>query len=346
MTRQTLRQLSMNPITTSRWRLLAGLALSATLAPCADKARLDPNLPAYQPQGGLRGELRSVGADVMDAVTLGWIELFRLAHPKVTATMEARAPGTAIPALVNGWGHLGPVARELFPHEEEQFVGKFGYKPTAVRVATASLDHAGTAQTLVICVHESNPLAMITLEQLGEIYARGGAITKWGQLGLTGDWAERPIEAWGLKRPNGVANFLQTRVLGGREFRAGINERVNLDDVPALDAITTGVAASRFSIGYSGLGSVRSGVKVLALAARDGGPAVAPTREEIASHRYPLSRFVYIYVNLAPGQRLAPNVREFLRLVLSREGQTVVARQGLYLPLTAEIARAELAKLD
>ena len=326
--------------------LLATVLALASGARGATPAPLDPALPAYQPQGGLRGELHSVGADVMDVVTLGWIELFRAAHPKVAATIEARAPGTAIPALVNGWGHVGPIARELFPHEEEQFVEKFRYKPAAIRVATASYDRLGTAQTVAFYVHADNPLASLTLEQVREIYAKAGAIVKWGQLGLTGDWAERPIELWGLRRPSGVANFLQARALGGREFRTGINERVNQDDVPALDAITTGVAASRLAIGYSGLGSLRSGIRALPLAERAGGPAVAPTPENVASHRYPLARFVYIYVNRPPNKPLDANVREFLRLVLSREGQAVVARQGLYVPLTAALAREELARLE
>jgi phosphate transport system substrate-binding protein len=346
MTRAALFLQNFAPMKTPTCLLLSAALAAAPAGPAAEAPGVDPALPAYQPQGGLRGELHSVGADVMDVVTLGWLELFRAAHPKVTATLEARAPGTAIPALVNGWGHLGPVARELFPHEEEQFREKFGYAPTAVRVATASYDHTGTAQTIGFYVNDDNPLASLTLDQVRELYAKGGALSKWGQLGLTGDWAERPIELWGLKRPSGVANYLQTRVLGGREFRTGINERVNQDDVPALDAITTGIASSRYAIGYSGLGSARSGIKVLALAERDGAATVAPTRENVAAHRYPLARFVYIYVNRAPGKPLDPNVREFLRLVLSREGQEVVARQGLYLPLTAALAREERAKLE
>jgi phosphate transport system substrate-binding protein len=322
--------------------ILLFLAASAVAASSA----VDPALPPYQPQGGLRGELHSVGADVMDVVTLGWLELYRAAHPKVTATMEARAPGTAIPSLVNGWGQVGPVARELFPHEMAMFEEKFGYKPTAIRVATASFEHLGTAQTLVLYVNDDNPIASLTLEQVREIFAKNGTITKWGQLGLTGDWAERPIELWGLKRPSGVANFIQARCLDGRDYRSGINERVNQDDVPALDAIAAGIANSRYALGYSGLGSNRTGIKALALGERAGSPAVAPTRENVETHRYPLARFIYIYINRAPKKPLDPNVREFLRLVLSREGQDVVARQGLYLPLTAELAREELAKLE
>jgi phosphate transport system substrate-binding protein len=307
---------------------------------------VDPALPAYQPQGGLRGELRSVGADVMDVVTLGWLELFRAAQPKVAASMEARAPGTAIPALVNGWGQVGPIARELFPHEVQQFAEKFGYPPTRIRVATASLDRLGTAQTLVFYVGKDNPLTSLTLDQVREIYAKGGNITKWGQLGLTGDWADRPIELWGVRRLNGVANYIQERCLGGRDFRSGINERFTQNDVHALDAITTGIASSRYALGYSGLGSARTGVKAVALAEHTGETPVEATAENVTSHRYPLARFVYIYINRPPGKPLDPNVREFLRLVLSREGQEVVARQGLYIPLTAAIAQEELAKLD
>jgi phosphate transport system substrate-binding protein len=327
------------------FRLMALLALTGGGA-VAGPTSVDPELPAYRAQHGMRGELHSVGADVMDVVTLGWLELFRAAHPRVVASLEARAPGTVVPALVNGWGQIGPIARELFPHEVQQFVEKFSYPPTRIRVATASYDHIGTAQTIAFYVADDNPLAALTLDQVREIYSKGGGITKWSQLGLTGDWADRPIELWGVRRLNGVANYIQERCLGGREFRAGINERFTQDDVHALDAITTGIAGARYALGYSGLSSARSGVKAIALAEHNGEPPVAPTLENVADHSYALARFVYIYVNRAPGKPLDPNVREFLRLVLSREGQEVVARQGLYVPLTAAIAREELAKLE
>jgi phosphate transport system substrate-binding protein len=334
---------------------LSGMSLAlAAGAAGATPPAIDPALPSYQPQGVLRGELHSVGSDVMDVVTLGWLELLRAAQPKIAVTMEARAPASAIPALVTGWAQVGPVGRELYPHEEQQFVEKFGYPPTAIRVATASFNrasaasfgHVGSAQTIAFFVNEHVPLTSLSLDQVREIFVKGGAITKWGQLGLTGDWAERPIELWGLKRPNGIVNYLEARVLEGKECRAGINERINQDDVPALDAITTGVANSPYALGYSGLSSARSGVKILALAEHNGEPAVGPTLENVSSHQYPLARFIYIYVNRPPGKPLDPNVREFLRLVLSREGQEVVARQGLFLPLTATIAREEVSKLD
>lgn len=323
--------------------LLATLGLVTACA--AETAPVDPALPSYQPQGSLSGELRSVGADVMDVVTLGWLELFRAAHPKVVASLEARAPGTAVPALVSGLGQVGPVARELFPYEVQQFTEKFGYPPTLIRVATASFNHMGTAQSLAIVVNDENPLAALTLEQVREIFAKDGAITKWGQLGLTGDWAERPIELWGVRRINGVANYLRERCLGGREFRSGINERYTQDNVHALDVITAGIAGSRFALGYSGLSSLRPGVKAIALAERPGLTPVLPTLDAVTSHAYPLSRFVYLVINRPPGAPLEPNVKEFLRLVLSREGQAVVARQGLYLPLTAAMVAEERAKL-
>lgn len=326
--------------------LLLGLILLPAAGPGAEPPAADPALPAFQPQGVLRGELHSVGADVMDTLTLSWIQLFRAAHPKVAVTMEARAPGTAIPALINGWGQLGPVARELFPFEESSFVEKLGYKPTAIRVATASFDHPGTAQTIVFCTNQDNPIEALTLDQVRAIFSRDGGITKWGQLGLTGEWAERPIELWGLKPQSGVVNYLKARVLGGRELRGGISEQVDQGEINAHDMIVTGVAGSRYALGYARLGSLRAGSKALALAERAGEPAVPPTLENVANHRYPLSRFIYIYVNRAPGKPLDPNVREFLRLVLSREGQSAVARQGLYLPLTPVILKEELAKLD
>src|SRR5439155_15591271 len=135
--------------------------------------------------------------------------------PKVAASLEARAPGTAVPALVSGWGQVGPVARELFSHEVQQFVEKYSYPPTRIRVATASYGHMGTAQTIAFFVAEDNPLTSLTLDQVREIYSKGGKITKWGQLGVNGDWADRPIELWGVRRLNGVANYIQERCLGG-----------------------------------------------------------------------------------------------------------------------------------
>jgi len=324
------------------------LGIGAVFGWCAlaAAAPLDSGLPAYRPQNALHGVLHSVGADSMDVVTVGWLEIFRREHPKVVASMEARATGTAIPALVSGWGQLGPLKREILPHEEELFVGKFGYEPTAIRVATASYDSTRTSETMAIFVNADNPLTGLSLDQIREIYARGGKITTWGQLGLTGDWADRPIALWGLKRPAGVANYIQKRCLGGRDFRDGINERFNQDGLLALDAITTGVAGDRYSLGYSGLSAARSGAKRLALSEHAGSPGIEPTLPNVIGHLYPLSRFVYIYINRPPGQPIDPNVKEYLRLILSRDGQEVVARQGLYLPLTAKIAAEELAKLN
>lgn len=328
------------------WRATRSLGVAlAVVATGAASIPVDLALPSYQAQNALRGELHAVGAEAMDVITVGWLELFRKAHSHVLATMEARATGTAIPALVSGWGQLGPLKREILPHEEELFVGKFGYEPTGIRVATASFDSVRTSQTMAIYVNAENPLTELTLDQVKEIYAKDGKITLWGQLGLTGDWADRPIALWGLKRPAGVANYIQKRCLDGREFRSGINERFNQDDLLALDAITTGIAGNKYSLGYSGLSSMRSGVKRLALGER-GQPPIAPTLESVTDHKYPLSRFAYIYVNRAPGKPIDPNVKEFLRLVLSKEGQEVVAQQGLYIPLTAAIAAEELAKLE
>ncbi len=314
--------------------------------------------PPDPPQDALAGELHLVGTDVMDTLTLAWLEVFRGAHPRVEATQEARGAVTAFPALLNGTSHIGPVSRAVTTQEVSDFTQKFGYPPTCIRVTLGTYDRFGLSPPIVIFVNDQNPLKEISLPQLQEIWTRDGKITTWGQLGLTGEWANRPIALWGLRLPNGIATFFQDNGLGGRDFRPGMNLRPTADGLPrtaqrapnggvqAFVDILASVAADRFAMGYAAPGYPQKGVKMLAVAPAAGAPAVSPSQRNVATLRYPLVRFTYLCLNRAPGQALEPNVREYLRIALSKQGQELVTRRSGFLPLPESVLAEERAKLD
>jgi phosphate transport system substrate-binding protein len=264
--------------------------------------------------------------------------------------MEAKASGTAGPALTNGTADLGPVAREMLPGEEEEFVKKFGYQPYAVRVAGGSYRTPGKTHAIAFFVNQKNPIEKLSYDQIDAIFSttrkRGyKETTKWGDVGVTGDFADKPIHLWGLIRPNGIAHFLDQRILGGGEWKSGIEERTTVGSLAALDATNQGVAKDPYAIGYSGFGNVMPGVKPVALAEKKGGPYYQGTFEEVLEQKYPLSRVIYIYVNKAPGKPLDPKIREFLRFVLSEKGQEDIVKEGIFLPLPKSMDTEELAKL-
>ena len=328
-------------------RAPGGLALFASALFAAE-----PAYPDYAPQGNLSGELHSMGTDVMDTLTLAWLEIFRKAHPQVEATLEARGANTTFPGLTSGASQLGPISRAITAKETEAFVKKFGYAPTEIRVSLGTYDAFGLSPPSVLFVHRDNPLNELTLAQVEEIYAKDGKITTWGQLGLTGEWAEKPIAVWGLRLPNGTATYFSDAAMHGRDFRStmivrpmaeGLSrsaQRAPNGGVQAFVDILAGVAQDRFALGYAAPGYDATGLKPLAI----GG--VSPTRENVASLRYPLVRFTYIYVNRAPGKPIEANTKEFLRIVLSKQGQELVAQRSGFLPLPPHIAREELGKLQ
>ena len=310
-----------------------------------------PGLPAYHAHGALSGEIRSVGADTMESLSKMWSEGFTKLYPDVHFSIEAKASGTAGPALVDGASDIGPVAREMLPNEIEQFVKKYGYEPFAVRVAGGSYRTPGKTHAIAFLVNKENPINQLSFAQLDAIFSktrkRGYKEVKtWGDVGAKGEWADKPIHLWGLIRPNGIANFVQERVLEGGEYKEGINERTTVGSLPALDAIAQGVAADKYAIGYAGFSNVTPQTKALALAEKEGGPYFKGTFDEVVEQKYPLSRVIYIYVNRAPGKGLDPKAREFLKYVLSKEGQDAILKEGIFLPLPAEMVKQELAKLQ
>jgi phosphate transport system substrate-binding protein len=344
-------------------RVLSLAALATFAAPSAfalkyaapeHQLSVDGSIPSWQP-GELtvapEEQLNLVGADVMDEITLGWVKLFRKSYPRLSVTMEARASGTGGPALTEGRAHLAPVGRELLPPEEKAFVDKFGYKPLAIRVATGSLGSLGKTATVVVFVDKDNPIKGLTMPQLDAIYSKTRAlghsdIRTWGDVGLTGQWASRPIHLYGLKPINGIEQFLKRVLLQGGDYKDGIQFVKGKGFSHAFTVAAEEMAEHPGGLTYALLANLTPNVKVVPLAAKAGEPFVPPNLDNVYSHRYPLSRYVYIFVNKAPGKPLQPKIKEFLKAVLSREGQDVVAKEGVYIPLTPQVVREELAKLE
>jgi phosphate transport system substrate-binding protein len=307
-------------------------------------------VPEYKPVQGLSGSLRSVGADTMETLMRCWLEDFKKLYPNVTFEMEAKASGTAGPALTNGTADLGPVAREMLPDEEKAFQDKFGYKPFPVRVAGGSYRTPGKTHAIAFFVNQQNPIRQLTFDQIDSIYSttrRRGyhEVNKWGDVGAAGEFADKPIHLWGLIRPNGIAYFLQLRILEGGNYKSGIVERTTVGSLAALDAIVQGVARDPYAIGYAGFGNVTPGAKTIALAKNSSGPFYQGTFEEVLNQQYPLSRVIYIYVNKVPGKPLDPKIKEFLKFALSKKGQDDVVQEGVFLPLPPAMIEEELAKL-
>ena len=336
--------------------LLAGTSRLFALkyAPVEHHLPADPALPVWVP-GELKTEpeeeFNLVGADIMDEITLGWAKLFRQAYPRLSVTMEARASGSGVPALTAGIAHAAPVGREALPKEHNDFVKKFGYEPFAIKVATGSLGSLGKTATSIVLVAKDNPIKGLTFAQLDAIYSKTRKrghddIQTWGDLGLTGEWAARPIHTYGLRPPNGIEQFFKWKVLQGGEWKEGIQNVKGQGFTHAFTVASNDMHTQHGGLTYALLANVTPDVRVVPLAEKDGDPFILPTIETVYTHQYPLSRFVYIYLNRPPGTAIPAKTKEFLKLVLSKQGQSVVAAEGVFMPLTPEVVAEELKKLD
>jgi phosphate transport system substrate-binding protein len=314
--------------------LVLGGALPGGVAAGADVVKVDPAIPAYQRASGVSGTLNSVGSDTMNNLMTLWGEAFAKMYPNVRIQVEGKGSSTAPPALIAGTAQFGPMSRAMRPSEIDQFEKKHGYKPTQLRTAY---------DALAVYVNKDNPLDRLTLAQADGAFSksrrRGGRnVATWGQLGLTGDWASRPISLYGRNSASGTYGFFREHVMNNGDYKDTVKEQ------PGSASVVQGVTEDRYGMGYSGIGYRTSGVKVVALAAKDGEFSDGGYAD-VVSGKYPLARFLYVYVNKAPNKPLDPVVREFLALVFSREGQDVVLKDG-YLPLTTGIVQEERAKLE
>jgi len=316
--------------------------------------KVDPALPSWQP-GEVKSEpeeeLNIVGADIMDEIVLGWAKIYRKQYPRLSVTEDLRASGAGAPGLVSGKGDLAPVGREMFPAEVQSFVDKYGYPPVAIRVATGSAGSLGKTAASVILVDKDNPLDCLSLPQLDAIYSKTRKlghreVNTWGDLGAKGEWASRPIHLYGLKPVNGIEQYFKMVAMDGGEYKDGIQFVKGKGFTHAFTVAAEDMATHPGGLTYALLANVRPNVKVLSLSWKDGAECYQPTVDNVYSHKYPFSRYVYIYVNRAPGKPLPPKVKEFFKLVLSKEGQQVVADERVFIPLQPEVVQEELRKLE
>jgi phosphate transport system substrate-binding protein len=317
---------------------LAGLVTALLFAaPAFGQTSVDANLPVYKSVNGISGNVKSVGSDTMNNLMTLWAEGFRKFYPNVDVAIEGKGSTTGPPALKEGTASFAPMSRAMKPAEIDAFKSKFGYAPTEL---PTSID------MLAVYVHKDNPIQGLTMKQVDAVFSRtrkGGsakAITTWGDLGLTGEWANRPIALYGRNSASGTYGYFKEHALFNGDYKNEVKE------MPGSSAVIQAVAGDKYGIGYSGIGYKTADVRVVPLKDSDDPkePFVPAESEKAYSGEYPLARFLFVYVNREPNSQLDPLRREFVRYLFSREGQTEVVKSG-YLPVMQEIAGKALQSI-
>jgi phosphate transport system substrate-binding protein len=336
-------------------RQLPTLLIAGCLAAQAG-AQTHGTLPAYEPKQQVSGTIRSWGNDRMQAVMTRWEDGFRRYHPGVRFETKLMGTGTAIAGLYTDVADLALMGRPVNSTETMAFEWVFRYKAFGVQVSTGSLAVPGKSYAPVVFVHRDNPLSRLTLTELDAVFGcehrRGSKnIRTWGDLGLAGEWAARPIHVYGPDIQEATGSFFREVVLkNSYKWNCDMKEFSDLpkpdgSSYDGLQQILDTLATDRDGVALSALGVANRQVKPLALSQEDAGPYYAPTVENVQSRKYPLSRATWIFVNRAPDRPLDPKIGEFLRYVLSREGQQEVARAGDYLPLPADVVLEQLRQV-
>lgn len=295
---------------------------------------IDKDLPEYKKTSGISGNLSSVGSDTLANMMTFWAEEFKRTYPNVNVQIQAAGSSTAPPALTESTSNLGPMSRKMKSREIEAFEKRYGYKPTAVRVAI---------DALAVFVHKDNPIKGLRIDQVDAIFSSNrkcGAekdVDRWGDLGLTGDWTGKDVQLYGRNSVSGTYGYFKKKALCKGDFKNSVNEQ------PGSASVVQSVSASLNGIGYSGIGYQTSGVRALPLS-KKGDNYVEANMANAISKKYPLSRFLYVYVNKHPNKALAPMDAEFLKMVLSKSGQKIVEKDG-YIPLPNSVVQKEWKKL-
>lgn len=316
--------------------LVAGLAFTAAASLSVSAvAAVDPMLPSYTKASGVSGNISSVGSDTLANLMTLWAEDFKRLYPNVNIQIQAAGSSTAPPALTEGTSNFGPMSRTMKDKEVAAFEKKYGYKPTAIPVAI---------DALAVFVHKDNPIKGLSLPQIDAIFSstrKGGYgenITNWGATGLTGAWSNRDVQLFGRNSVSGTYGYFKKKALFKGDYKNSVNEQ------PGSASVVQSVSTSLNGIGYSGIGYKTSSVRAIPLAKKEGGKFVDATPLNAATGAYPLSRFLYVYVNKAPNKPLDPLQREFVKMVLSQVGQEVVVKDG-YVPLPSKVANKYLSDL-
>jgi phosphate transport system substrate-binding protein len=317
-------------------KLIGVALLLAVFVTAAWAVEVDPSVPAYQKTSGISGSLSSVGSDTMNNLMTLWAEGFAKIYPNVKVQIEGKGSTTAPPALIEGTSQFGPMSRAMKNEEIDKFEKKYGYKPTPLRT---SLD------ALAIYVNKDNPIQGLSFIQADAVFSKtrkGGFkenVKTWGQLGLTGDWANRPISLYGRNSASGTYGYFKEHTLFKGDYKDEVKEQ------PGSASVVQGVTEDRYGIGYSGIGYMTSGVRALHLSLKEGESFKEPNMDNVLNSSYPLARFLYLYINKSPNKPLDPLVREFCKYIFSKEGQEVVIKDG-YMPIPAKVLKEELKKLE
>jgi phosphate transport system substrate-binding protein len=312
--------------------LFVGALLATSAAHAVD---VDPALKDYKKVSGVEGNLKSIGSDTLNNLMTLWAEGFNKEYPNVKVEIEGKGSGTAPPALIAGTAQFGPMSRAMRASENDDFEKKYGYKPTALRV---SVDALG------VFVHKDNPIKCLSLEQLDAAFSKTRKrgmkedVTTWGQLGATGEWANLPVSLYGRNSASGTYGYFKEVVLSDGDYKDSVKEQ------PGSSAVVQGVASDKSGIGYSGIGYKTADVRALQVSGKKGDSCHEPSAEEAYAGNYPITRFLYVYVNKNPGRTMDPLRSEFVKYVLSKQGQQIVLKDGYY-PIPAAVASEDAAVL-
>ena len=317
-------------------KFAGALALAGSFAAFGAYALdVDPALPDYKKQSGVEGSLKSVGSDTLNNLMALWAESFAKEYPSVKIEIEGKGSGTAPPSLISGTAQFGPMSRPMKGGEMDDFEKKYGYKPTAMRVAV---------DALAVFVHKDNPIKCLSLAQVDAMFSKtrkkGGKadITTWGQVGATGEWASKPISLYGRNSASGTYGYFKEVAMGDGDYKDSVKEQ------PGSSAVVQGIASDKYAIGYSGVGYKTADVKTVPLSAKDGGTCFDATSDNAYSGDYPVTRFLYVYVNRKPGAKMEPLRTEFAKFVLSKQGQMGTIKDGFF-PVPAAVASQDLKTL-
>ncbi len=324
-----------------RFSRICGLAFAAVIClvlvaqPVGAALMVDKKLPAYKATSGVSGNVKSVGSDTLNNLMTLWAEGFRRSYPDVKIEIEGKGSSTAPPALIAGTSNFGPMSRAMKSKEMDAFEKKFGYKPGRIRVAV---------DALAVFTNKDNPLKCLSLPQVDAIFSKtrkGGMktdVTTWGEVGLKGMWASKPISVYGRNSASGTYGYFKKVALYKGDYKDSVKEQ------PGSSAVVQGVASDKFAIGYSGIGYKTADVIALPVSKKTGGKCYGPEAKNAYSGNYPVARFLYIYVNKNPNQPLDPLRAQFVKYIFSKEGQQAVIKAGFF-PVNAAIAKLDLGAL-
>ena len=301
----------------------------------ASAVAVDKGVPEYKSVSGISGNLSSVGSDTLANLMTLWAESFKRSYPNVNIQIQAAGSSTAPPALTEATSSFGPMSRKMKSNEIAAFEDRYGYKPMAIPVAI---------DALAVYVNKDNPIKGMSISDVDAIFSstrKCGSdddITKWGDLDMTGNWKNRDIQMYGRNSVSGTYGYFKKKALCKGDYKNNVNEQ------PGSASVVQSVSSSVNGIGYSGIGYKTSGVRAVPLRKKISGQFIEASPANAVAGTYPLSRFLYVYVNKHPNKELAPLQKEFMKLILSKQGQEVVIKDG-YIPLPEKVVKKYLSNL-